>query len=503
MAEQPRYTPSDMDIYQRRSDFFTLWLHDLLGRDETSLDVKRKAVSEVIIYTSRINMRFQNEIELRDWLEPLWNSWIAGQAENPPRPLTEAELAIESGKPVGIDPLALPAPLDDAFPELLITPTLEGLLDTYPPSSHRTAKLSEDVNMNDPDDFDFTEDDIDGTAPKVPEKAKRSRVKHTAPSTRSPYLTRSATVPVGTRRLQKENEESSSGQHVEHKDSATPGKLGGSQPAGEKAPLKAGKMRSTNKGKPTQRALALLKSILNDPGFKYTSFVRPFVFPPDRAHVDPGDRLLQIAEHAIYAQSGIKLASLPHLMRRSMGKASDGRAVGSAILERPHARFTKKKRKGRNPKSGTSSRATENMRYDSNDPEDSGNNDDGPDAGELQGDEGFASLRPITKPQMIKMLDDFRADFSKHEALLQALVSENHRETLASFNPRLDRLDSRHASLHVKHVTLGRQMEDLRADNIALRKLLEKQMDDLRPGLDALTRLISVGGLKPGAEGLS
>ena len=44
-----QYTPSEMAIYQRRSDFFTFWLHDILHKDEISLDVKRNTVSHVIV----------------------------------------------------------------------------------------------------------------------------------------------------------------------------------------------------------------------------------------------------------------------------------------------------------------------------------------------------------------------------------------------------------------------------------------------------------------------
>lgn len=172
-------------------------------------------------------------------------------------------------------------------------------------------------------------------------------MKQPAPPERSPYPTRSQTAPVARGNSSKETEESTSRQRdLKNKGSAAPGKPGLSTPAGEQGPGKAGKTDASTKGKPTQKAaLGLLEVILRDSGFKYTSLARSFVFPWDRTHVDHNQRLLQTAAHAIFAKSGIKYASSPQLMRKSRGKSLDGRAVGSAILARRHARFTIKKRR--------------------------------------------------------------------------------------------------------------------------------------------------------------
>ncbi|KAF7967721.1 hypothetical protein HWV62_33317 [Athelia sp. TMB] len=491
MAERPRYTPSDMSIYQQRSDFFTFWLHDLLCRDEMSLDVKRKALTEVIIYTSRINTHFQNQIDLRDWLEPLWNSWIAGQGENPPRSLTEAELAAESSRPVGIDPLALPAALDDAFPELLITSALEDLLNAYP--LRGSAKPNEDVKMYDPDDLDDAEDDI---APKVSLKSKRARAaKHPQPA-RSPYPTRSATAPVGTEKVSKQDSESSlRPRGLEHQRSATPGKPGASQPAGEIAPGKDPKKRGNTKGKPTKKALDLLKTILEDPGFQYTALA-----PSDNGACDlckKRDQMCIIAStHAMVKGKGIRW--------KSCGLCYTGKTACSLYQKDVHAEESK----GEELLILFYANAYYInwfglLRVICHAFSDTGDDDASSDADFNISDEDYASLRPITKPQMVKMLDVIRADFSDQEARLRSIVSDNHRETVSNFNARLDLLDSRYASLHDEHVTLQRQYDDLRADNEVLKTLVEEKMDSLRPGFDALTRLLNVGSLKPGVEGLT
>ncbi|KAF7987123.1 hypothetical protein HWV62_329 [Athelia sp. TMB] len=137
---------------QGRGDQLTLWLYNMLRDDEVIFATKRDAVEQVVGYVARLFKISGESIELSEWLEPLWNSWLASRNANPPRLLTSEEIEIAMREDVKIEYAPLsdvqhwetalqPAP---ALAELLIRFPLDRLVIPLPPPPSTEA---EDVEM--------------------------------------------------------------------------------------------------------------------------------------------------------------------------------------------------------------------------------------------------------------------------------------------------------------------------------------------------------------------
>lgn len=103
--------PFDIVEATKRAAQVTLWLHTMLGNKSLTLEYKLNAVNKAIIgsfdysqlkdmterhlklYLSRLSRLSGRTMVFPAWLEPLWTLWQAVRAQEPPRDLTEEELA--------------------------------------------------------------------------------------------------------------------------------------------------------------------------------------------------------------------------------------------------------------------------------------------------------------------------------------------------------------------------------------------------------------------------
>ncbi|KAF7971661.1 hypothetical protein HWV62_20628 [Athelia sp. TMB] len=445
-------------------DQLTLWLSDMLRDDGVIFATKRDAVEQVVGYVARLFKLSGESIELSEWLEPLWNSWLACRNANPPRVLTseEIEIALREDIKIQYAPISAVQHWETALqPDRLQNPpahSLSNLEQTIGASAE-----AEDVEMQ-------PLDSPTGGPKKVIDTAKGG--KSLPNSEESSYRKRA-------RGGRPARSAAAKRRHADDEESPSTSPSGTAPPEGrQKQEDVTGLKPGTSRKSGEAIAESKLKRYLADPGFLHRA-IKPG---------EPGacGHCTKKGYDCIVAEPGAMIEGKV-INWSTCGLCQTGKTKCVPVPSTKWSARSRSRATSQRELSATSQREpTPEDSLQSEGRVMSENRDGQLDIANLSGSDEppYSSLRPLTVGHMENMFKTWQADLRAHEARVRALIGESdavHQDIRIKY----DNLVANHASLHqLVEVQSGRLVNSVEslADTLNLKDRMKAEAPAWRTG---------------------